>query len=214
VRQYLFFGLFLFFDLHASAPFPISTLDKHILNVYLPDIFLEVEKTFVLQDDGRTRRNTREYGFSFFKLEQDDYTYIPPPDFLQELGAHICSAFGHPPQPFTNIIVSLYEEGFHLEPHIDTHAAMPNRRAYFFTDRVYGIIIEADASGHLFFVKDEEHAIPPLNLEPVYELEEEKGMIFCLEGVLRTAPFFHGVTPVTNRRLSITFRSVIFPSEI
>ncbi len=99
----------------------------------MPQI-IEVSKEFRHQDDGRTRRDTREYGFSFFKMLEGGDSYDPPPLFLQELGRDICRVLGHePPSEFNNIILSYYEKGFYLEPHVDSDL--------YFSERVYGIII-------------------------------------------------------------------------
>jgi hypothetical protein len=189
---------------------PQSQLAPEILSHYVPLINEEIKKVFAHQDDGRTRRDTREYGYSFFKMENNDFTYSPPPSFFQELGTHICQALGHEPVEFTNIILSLYEEGFHLEPHVDVNVKdLYKNCTFYFDENVYGIVLEADPTGHLYFVKWEgEGLVPPLNLEPIYALEEYPGMIFCLQGPLRQSPYFHAVSTVSKRRISITFRTV------
>lgn len=191
-------------------PIPVGKLDESILDPFLPFITQELNKEFALQNDGRTRRCTREYGYSFFRLENGDYTLSPIPPFFQELGELVCKEFGYPSDTFTNVILSYYDQGYHLEPHEDINDSMPIQKGYFFDEQVFGIVIEADATGHLFFVKDEINRIPLLTLEPVYHLQEEKGTIYCLEGPFRKFPYFHGVTEVTNKRISITFRKVIF----
>lgn len=188
-------------------PFPVGQLDSEVLERFYPQIMEEITKEFSLQNDGRTHRNTREYGYSFFKMENGDFSYVPPPAFLNALGYEICKALGHAPEEFTNIILSLYEEGFHLEPHVDINATDPHQ-GYYFDENVYGIIIEADSTGHLYFVRDEVNWVPPLNLEPVYSLEERPGVIFCLQGKYRKFPYFHGVSKISKRRISLTFRKV------
>lgn len=208
-------GILFFFTIagHTDAPpFPQSQLDPILLESFYPQIMSEVEKPFFYQNDGRTHRGTREYGYSFFKMETGDFSYSPPPLFLQQLGAKICEALGDPQQEFTNIILSLYDEGFHLEPHVDTNATDPHK-GYYFEENVYGIIIAADATGHLYFVRDDAHLRPPLDLKPIYALEEKPGLIFCLKGTYRKSPFFHGVTKVSNHRISITFRRVVICEE-
>lgn len=170
----------------------------------------ELSCDFSSQNDARTRRDTRQYGFNFFKMLNGDFSYLAPPTFFQELGAHICKAFGHEPVEFTNIILSLYEKDFHLEPHVDVNAKdLYGNAPFYFGERVYGIVVESDPTGHLYFVKWEgEGLAPPLDIEPVYSLKEEEGTIFYLEGAFRKTPYFHGVSKVSNRRISITFRTV------
>lgn len=192
-----------------ETPFPQSQISREILERFYPLILEELDKEFAHQNDGRTYRDTREYGYSFFKMQQGDFDYLPPPLFFQELGAHICACFGHDPQEFTNIILSSYETGFHLEPHIDAHTSHRYNNCFYFDEKVYGIIIEPDSTGHLYFARDETSFTPPLDLEPIYSLEEKSGTIFCLQGKYRMAPYFHGVSKVSQKRISITFRRVI-----
>lgn len=200
---------------YESDPFPIGKLKPEILNKFMPFILAEVEQEFSHQNDTRTRRDTREYGFSFFKMLDGDFSYTPPPEVYQQLGAHICQALGHDPIEFTNIILSVYEKDFYLEPHVDVSLEnLYNNASFYFDERVYGLVIEPDPTGHLYFVQWEgEGLVPPLDLEPVYSLEEDIGTLFCLEGPLRQTPYFHGVSAVSNRRISLTFRTTAFTNS-
>lgn len=197
--------------INESGPLPIGVLDVTILEKFTPLIMEEVREEFSHQNDSRTQRDTRQYGFSFFKMLSGDFSYLPPPQFLQELGFEICKAFGHtPPDEFTNIILSVYKKGFHLEPHVDVNSEnLYGSAPFYFGELIYGIVIEPDPTGHLYFAKWEgEGLVPPLDVEPVYSLEEQAGTIYCLKGDFRKTPFFHGVTTVSNERISITFRTV------
>lgn len=196
-----------------ATPFAEGRLDPEILDQFIPLILDEIDKEFAHQNDGRTCRDTREYGYSFFKMENDDFTYTSPPKFYQELGSYICQALGHQPVEFTNIILSRYEEGFHLEPHIDIHSSETYGYNFYFDENVYGIVIEADPTGHLYFINNDTDTIPSLNQEPVYSLKEFPGTIFLLQGPYRKFPYFHGVTNVSNRRITITFRTVQITSS-
>ncbi len=193
-----------------ANPFPMGTLDPQILAEFEPLIMAEIAKEFSHQDNARTRRNTREYGFSFFKMLNSDFGYSSPPEFFQTLGAHICKALGHEPVEFTNIILSVYEKDFHLEPHVDVNQKdLYGDVPFYFGERVYGIVIEPDPTGHLYFAKWEgEGLTPPLDIEPIYSIDEQAGSIFCLEGDFRQTPFFHAVSPVSNKRITITFRTL------
>jgi len=200
---------------YESNPFPIKTLDPQILAEFMPLIMREVAKEFSHQNDHRTRRNTREYGLNYFKMLRGDFSYKTPPEFYQQLGAHICKEFGHNPIEFTNIILSVYEKDFYLEPHVDVSAKdlyvrdIDGNAPFYFGERVYGIVIEPDSNGHLYFVKWEgEDLVSPLGLTPIYSLKENTGTIICLEGDFRQTPYFHAVSPVSNHRISITFRTV------
>lgn len=195
---------------YDRSPFPIGTLDPQILDEFIPLIMEEVAGDFSHQNDTRTHRDTRQYGFNFFKMLSGDFSYEPPPQFYQKLAAHICEALGHEPIEFTNIILSLYEKDFHLEPHVDVNIKnLYGNAPFYFGERVYGIIIEPDLTGHLYFAKwEEDGLVPPIDIEPTYTLIEQKGTIFCLEGDFRQTPYFHAVSSVSNHRISITFRTV------
>lgn len=210
---HLKYFIFLFLPICCIAEaffLPHAYLDQDILDQVSLDVAEELNKKFDHQNDSRTLRNTREYGYSFFKMLNGDFSYSIPPRFLQELGDRICRSLDHEAVEFTNIILSCYEEGFHLEPHVDVNVKdLYGNAPFYFDERVYGIIIEADANGHLYFVKWENGLVPPLNLTPIYSLNESPGLIFCLEGDLRKSPYFHAVSQVANRRLSITFRTVV-----
>jgi hypothetical protein len=195
----------------SALPIPIGVLDQGVLEEFISSITAEVDQEFRHQEDGRTRRNTREYGLSFFKMLRSDFTFNPPPEFLQELGKRVCRGLGHePPNIFTNIILSVYEKDFHLEPHVDVgNKDRYGDTPFYFDERVYGVVIEADPTGHLYFAKWEGPGlVPPLEIEPVFCLKEQKGTIFCLEGDFRSTPYFHAVSCVSNQRISITFRTV------
>ncbi len=193
-----------------ETPIPLSILKQDLLESYMPAILAEVDKELSEQNDHRTHRCTREYGFSFFKMEKNDFYFDPPPHFLQNLGAEVAKACGDEPVYFTNIILSVYDADFNLEPHADV--SEKNRygdAAFYFGEKVYGLVVEADPTGHLYFVKWEDGIKPPLNLEKIYEVEEKPGSAFCLTGEYRTSPYFHGVSKVSKRRISLTFRTVI-----
>ncbi|MDN3508000.1 MAG: hypothetical protein P0S94_03660 [Simkaniaceae bacterium] len=195
----------------VANPIPVGQLDREVLEPFLPLIYEEVAKEFTLQNDGRTKRMTKEYGYSFFKMIEGDRTYEAPPAFYQELGEKVCEALGHRSAEFNNVILSLYKKGFKLEPHVDVDAS--HGLGFYFDEHVYGLIIEADKTGHLYFVVHHGALLPSLNLEPLFSLKEKQGTIFSLEGAYRHAPFYHAVTPVSNQRISITLRTVRFVDE-
>ena len=195
---------------YEQDPFPKSQISLDALEPYMDEVHAEIKKEFSYQHDERTHRDTREYGYSFFKMKNGDFNLTPIPGFLQDIGSLVCQSLGHSKQIFTNIILSLYKEGFHLEPHVDSHATHRYSEKFYFEENVYGIIIEPDEDGHLYFVLDGENFSPRSGLDSFYELEEKVGSTFCLQGKFRIKPYFHGVSKVKKRRISITFRTVIF----
>eukprot|EP01130_Rhizamoeba_saxonica_P018478 TRINITY_DN9259_c2_g1_i3.p1 TRINITY_DN9259_c2_g1~~TRINITY_DN9259_c2_g1_i3.p1 ORF type:complete len:156 (-),score=21.28 TRINITY_DN9259_c2_g1_i3:29-496(-) len=105
----------------------------------------EVQIPFHVQNDGRTFRNTIEFGYSYHRMSTNDFSYTPEPSFLQELGLEIVNAYENDQlehtldEPFTNIIVSLYEDGMELEPHIDMHQNHPLQEGFYFDPNVYDV---------------------------------------------------------------------------
>ncbi len=193
----------------TSLSIPKAKMDPRDLAVYLPFIQQELGGELSLQNDGRTKRRTIEYGYSFFRMEKGDYRFNRPPYFLEELGRDVCRALGREPKQFTNIILSQYGPGYSLEPHVDVGKKDRYPGAdFYFDEEVYGIVIQPDPTGHLFFVRWNGGLKPPLGLNPVYALKEEQGSVFCLQGPLRKTPYFHGVSRVAGERISVTFRTV------
>jgi hypothetical protein len=206
----VFFSL-VFLPQFSDAIEPLSTayLDSATLELYAPQILDELTEGTSHQNGKRTNRITKEYGYSFFKLAKGDRSFTPPPDFLVELANQACDALGHPRIEFTNFIISLYEKGYNVEPHVDVDVEKP-LKGFHFGNRIYGVVIEADEQGHLYFIVHEGKGQPPLDGEPIYEVEEAPGLVFCIEGELRSAPYYHAVSPAANRRISLTFREVHF----
>lgn len=188
----------------ATSQLPQSEFDH-----FYPQVLAELEKETSLQDDGRTKRRTIEYGYSYFQLANRDASFAPPPHFLTKLGRSVERALQLPEEDFENIIISVYEPGYHLEPHVDNDTSHIKTMGFAFSENVFGLILEADLTGRLYFVQfDDPGQVPPLDLRPVYELTETRGMVFVLNGPLRHAPYYHGVSTIAQRRLSITFRQV------
>ena len=260
---------------------------------------------FHVQDDSRTKRKTIQFGYNFFKLEAGDTSFVEPPSFIQRIGEQVLRAFDNisssgkshdslpddKAAPFNNIIVSIYLNGFHLEPHVDTDVPVQANRGghqisdkmasiqeystdapaaeitgqmYGFAEEIFGIILTADTTGKLYFTHQlddqlvplrrtpcsagrvgayktkgegysnntadeaaQQHAqqvsgepqpvsenslvelVPDLATEHLYELPEQPGLAFRLRGAVRRKPYYHGVSEVQTRRVSITFRHVI-----
>ncbi len=179
------------------------------LQKYTDQIMQEATREGATQDDGRTQRKTVEYGYSFFKLEKGKRDYTPPPKFLQELGKKACQVLGHEaPAAFTNIILSVYNSGYHLEPHVDVDQT--TGYDFWFSERVYGVVVQPDTTGHLYLAEYEGDGPVPLDLQHTYDLDEQVGTVFCLQGEQRHGPCYHGVTNISDHRISLTFRTVEF----
>ena len=190
---------------------PIAEINSTIVATTLAKVMadLEDESYWHQQADHRTQRITRQYGYDYFKLEEGDFSKMPIPSYLQLLGDKVSKALGEPRPDFSNVIVSLYQPGFSLEPHEDTNILMAEDKGYYFDDRVYGVVLQADPQGHLYFVYDETCEIPELDTPHILDVEESPGLCFCLQGKFRQRPYFHGVSQVANQRVSVTFRKVV-----
>jgi hypothetical protein len=91
---------------------------------------------------------------------------------LQELGDDISKALDRSYRVFNNIILSVYEEGFHLEPHIDINST-DHQTNFYFQEEIFGIVIEPDSTGHLYFIQKFINPIPPReNQNIIYHLKE------------------------------------------
>lgn len=193
----------------CQASLAIGHVDLADLEALIPQIEAELDKPMTLQDDEHTMRATREYGYSFFRLREGDTSYVTPPAFLEQLGDLVCDALGHPRQKFSNFIISRYDSGFHLKYHADSAEEDVAKQGFCFDERVYGVIIEPDTTGHLNFVLGEVDGTQIRPIKNVLDLSEEVGTAFCLQGPYRHVPYYHGVSEVSNQRISVTFRCVL-----
>lgn len=166
-----------------------------------------------------TKRQTTEYGYIFRKLRQGDNSFTPFPDELVEL----CSLALKELSDKTNLklpsvediiqrgncIVSDYETGDELAPHIDYDEARAKCRgedlSFYFGESIIGVVLEADESGKLYIQpssKERHH-----NPHKAQKIDEQDGSVFLLHGKARH-DFEHGVTPISKKRLSVTFRTI------
>lgn len=174
------------------------------------DAFVQGQNSHV-QSDERTQRHTIQYGYNYFDLEAGGREYIEPPEFLVDVGHSILAAFSHDKPAFSNYILSFYQPGYHLEPHVDAGQSKGAIKSqdFYFEEGVYGLVLEADPTGQLYFVHYEGEGVPPLDLPLVYSLPEQSGLAYLLNGKARYVPYWHGVSEVTRRRISITFRHAV-----
>lgn len=171
------------------------------------------------QSTTHTIRRTAMFGYSYFNLARRDRTFVTIPPLLRSLCSECieklalagCDNLGSAEQ-YTNVILSFYEKGYRLEPHEDvdqTHLTAEGTPAdFFFGESVIGCVIQNDESSP---------SLPPGSFFVQTEgtrkvLDERPGLVYLLDGVLRRAPFLHGVTVVQKSRISVTFRTVHFRS--
>lgn len=170
-----------------------------------------------LQVSECTVRETIEFGHSFIKMRRGDFSsYDPLPQFLVDLCQYAIGkleAAGEPPLPpatdFNNCILSVYQPGYKLEPHIDQNRKNAGDRGFYFGDVIIGIILRPDTQSRFYIhetsVKEELPACRKIFID------ESIGTVFVLNGSNRS--FFHGVAPVERSRISLIFRSTHFNQQ-
>lgn len=166
-----------------------------------------------------TNRKTDTFGYDYFKMADGDFTFTPIPEVLTKLCDKIHKAFAATGynvsgcDNYKNVIVSYYEQGYQLEPHIDVDSIYKSTNGkpvnFYFGEDILGVIVEADTQGGLYFVQSDDAAkVRQPHQQAIYSLEEAPGLAYLLTGKLRHAPYYHGVSAIQRSRMSITFRTV------
>jgi len=183
-----------------------------------------------------SRRNTRltiNYGWNSFRSDDEKRHYIKPPEWLVKLGNRVKGKFADKvPEDakIDNYIISIYGKGDGLKPHFDfaknnepfekQYPCNQSRGGFYYEDCIFGLIVKADKkggktadkSGKLYWMYDNSGEHPKDDATKLFECEESPGMVYFFNGEIRNFPFFHGVSPVGEERISITFRSTGFYS--
>lgn len=168
------------------------------------------------QHNHRTKRQTLNFGYDFVKLRLGDKRFTPIPLSLQTLCEDAVRSLqrkvDHPlpsAEAFKNCIISIYKHGDKLEPHIDTDRPGLDKYGFCFGDDIIGVILEADRNGKFYIQEAPANSRRPhFDAARAFILPEQDGTAFLLNGEARRSPYFHGVSPVDKRRISVTFRSV------
>ena len=169
-------------------------------------------------DAGEPSRRTLNYGWNFLALEKGERTFIEIPreiellrrDVFEALAPQIAGAKSV--EAYDNVIVSIYDKGEAIIPHIDRDGKHESAHGldYNFGETILGVVLEADESGRLRFIRHDAEGKPPLSARAELELDERKGLAFLFQNEFRHFPYFHAVSPVSSRRISVTFRSTHF----
>ena len=209
-------------EVDFSFHLPTALIDSQYIEktIELLERYLHQEGEFHFQNTKNTKRETYTFGYSFFRMVEGDKTFVDIPPYLKNLCQKAIDALGESyhlglVSDYQNVIISIYQQGYFLEPHVDVdfsyQVAEGSPTDFYFGENVIGIVLEADAEGHFYLVKvdSSEDRLSPTLLKPV-ELKEQSGLAYLLTGEQRREPFFHGVTQVQKRRISVTFRTVHF----
>ena len=163
-----------------------------------------------LQNTNGTQRRTYNFGYSYVRMKTGDRSFTPVPIFLIDLCNHAIKELSKiagknlpTADAFNNCIVSVYERGFKLQPHIDVDQAQTTSNGgkynFYFGDEIIGVVLQADENGRLYLIDNKGDPRP---------IPERDGTAFLLSGPERRSP--HGVSPISSRRISATFRTVHF----
>lgn len=168
--------------------------------------------------NGKTKRITINFGYSFIELEQNKKKYIEMPQEIEALKQaafkKVCSQVPKVKDAsfFDNVIITIYEKGHFLEPHVDVDAddtkAPP--RNFYFEDPILDVILVPDETSSLSFTYHDKPGKPSMSDPVILKAIEKKGEVCILEGKLRSKPYFHYVPPASKLRISVTFRKVTF----
>lgn len=166
-----------------------------------------------VQSTAHTSRLTLNFGYSYDLLKKGDRRFVDlPAAFKAARDAAYRQLSAEMPdinaaEDFNNCILSVYGAGDKLEPHVD--AVHREGRSFYFGDTVLGVVLIADRSGRFFLQKDDLKR-PEYNSREAFHLTEQAGSCFILNGENRKAPIYHGVSEVSEKRVSLTFRTVEF----
>uniref|UniRef100_A0A7S4G1S8 Fe2OG dioxygenase domain-containing protein n=1 Tax=Eutreptiella gymnastica TaxID=73025 RepID=A0A7S4G1S8_9EUGL len=166
---------------------------------------------------GSLSRKTINFGWDFVGLERGEKTWIEFPEEIATLRDAVVAALApHAPGPgaqYDNVIVSIYGPGEGLQAHFDRdeRADRGISRIYYFGEQVLGVVLVPDEEGHLQYqhhpAKGEK---PPPDSPVLFALPEEVGTCFCMQGQVRHWPYYHSVSAVAQKRVSLTIRTTHF----
>lgn len=161
--------------------------------------------------DATYYRETLDFGKVFHALEEGRLMERPIPPFIVEIRNQLFEVFKQQlsqndcAEDYDNCIITIYGPGDGIAPHVDRNlqwASMSCNRNYYFDDSVIGLIVEPDTMQSLFFEN------PEVGETSRFHLEEKPGTAFLFQGTLRHQ-WKHGLHPITQRRISMTFRKVL-----
>ncbi len=173
------------------------------------------------QETPTTHRKTYSFGYNYFSMTDENFFFTHIPDYLTELCQACIDSFPKEyalgkGSDYQNVIVSFYEAGYQLEPHVDVDSdrfAEGRPVQFHFGENIIGVVLESDPTGKLYVVKSKNEALR-FKAKKVFELDEKSGVNYLMRGVYRHKPYYHGVSKVSRSRISVTFRSVILNERL
>lgn len=198
------------------SPIPTTIVKSELTNLAKDFINTKLQYyEYVQQTTPNTNRLTYNFGYSYFKLQVGDQSFVDIPECFINLLQQALNQLNDiavirnlDATTYKNCIVSIYGKNDKLEPHIDVVDSP--KRNFYFGDDVIGIVIEPDSEGKFYILKSESSQSPIYNSNTAMHVDEQAGSAFLLGGINRKFPYYHGVSPVAKKRVSITFRTVCF----
>lgn len=204
---------------------PTSKIDLNLVDESLQKIRQETTAVSHQEATETTRRDTLSFGYDYFDMQGAEWPFTPIPDYMVDLCRACIHSFAGQPfelgqaEDYQNVIISMYKQGRKLEPHADVSVGdkfsdpSTGRLAnFYFGENILGVVLETDETGRLYFVKSDE-GVYPIKGERCFELNEHPGLTYVLRDEGRYHPYYHGVSPVSNSRISVTFRTVHFTAS-
>lgn len=187
-----------------------------IVQVDLPETLLETIRSLNEEikhtwPNAKYYRETIDFGKVFPALEEGYMIERPIPDFIAEIRNQLFQIFKNQinedvtADEYDNCIITIYQSGNGIAPHIDRNfewASKNENRKYYFGDSVMGLIVEPDMTQSLYFED------PKIGEKSRFYLEEKPGTAFLFQDSLRNE-WKHGLLPVAQERISMTFRRVM-----
>jgi hypothetical protein len=169
---------------------PTVQLDQSMIDMTRNLVVRTVFNTNAVQrqETAQTIRTTYEFGYNYMAMKRGDFSFTQIPLFLKNLCAETIQAFNSAgqnslpsPEDFTNYIISIYQPGFKLQPHVDDHATKmrsKGKSGYYFGDDVIGVVLKADTQGALYFIESPDDDDPVYDATRAPPLQERDGMAF------------------------------------
>ncbi len=161
-------------------------------------------------------RFSQFFGWNFKRMENKEFLFEPIPPEIVELRERVVQLFKEKlqrpakPEDFDNVIVNHYNPNHFIIPHYDVDRVSKDlrKREYRFAESIIGVILKADSTRGLSFYYHEGLGQPSI-VPHEYQLKEEDGLTYLIQGKARHAPYFHAVPKGFDTRLSITFRKTM-----
>lgn len=208
-------------DIANNVPQDVAQSHCHVKTLFtvqidLPETLLENIHSLNQENmhtwaDAKYYRETIDFGKVFPALEEGHIIERPIPDFIAEIRNQLFHIFKNQikedatAEAYDNCIITIYQSGNGIAPHVDRNfewASKNEKRKYYFDDSIIGLIVKPDIVQSLYFENpnDEEQSR--------FYLKEKAGFAFMFQDSLRNE-WKHGLLPVTQERISMTFRRVM-----